>query len=352
MKNKKYILILTILLSVVFTTETFAGNPAKRGTSGAQELLLSVGGRGTALSGASISLSTGLDAIHWNPAGLAGGFTNSNVEALFSSTDYIEDVGINYAGVGINVTDFGVVAFSLKSLSFGDIPVTTESFPDGTGDTYSPSFITLSASYSKQLTDRIAVGFTTKFISENIQRTSAVGFAVDAGVIYKVASGTAFDGLRFGVVLKNIGPNMQFEGADLEEMKIPNNSDPSAQQMPFRYVSQAFELPSTFEMGLSYDYLVQDEITISPMVAFQSVNFGDDQFKIAGEINYANFIYARGGFSFQDNSTDEVIYVEGPTFGFGLNYSLGSSVLGFDYSLSKVSVFDGGNHTIALKVTF
>ena len=349
---KKYIIILTLVISVCTITELNAGNPTKRGTAGAQELLLSVGGRGTALSGAAVSLSSGLDAIHWNPAGLAGGFTNSNVEALFSKTDYIEDVGINYAGLGINVSEFGILAFTLKSLSFGDIDVTTEDFPDGTGDTYSPSLITLTASYSNQLTDRISIGVTTKYISESIQRTTATGFAVDAGVIYKVSSGGRLDGLRFGVVLKNIGPNMQFNGADLEEMKIPNASDPAAQPMPFRYISQSFELPSTFDMGVSYDYSVAPDITVTPMVSFQNVNFGDDQFKLAAELNYSNFIFARGGYNMPANETTETINVNGPSFGFGINYGMGSSVLGLDYSYSSIAVFDIPNHTVALKVTF
>lgn len=349
---KKYFLVITLMLSVCTITELFAGNPSKRGTAGAQELLLSVGGRGTALSGSAVSLSSGLDAIHWNPAGLAGGFLNSNVEALFSKTDYIEDVGINYAGLGVNVADFGVLAFTLKSLSFGNIPITTEDFPDGTGDTYSPSMITLSATYSNQLTDRISIGITTKYISETIQRTSANGFAVDAGVIYRVVNEGNYNGLKFGVVLKNIGPNMQFAGADLEEMKIPNNSDPAAQPMPFRYVSQSFELPSTFEMGISYDYSLQSDLTVTPMVTFQNVNFGDDQFRLGGEINYANFIFARGGYSIPSNATDEAVSVLGPSFGFGINYGMGASVLGLDYSFSSVSVFDVPNHTVALKVTF
>ncbi len=61
-------------------------------------------------------------------------------------------------------------------------------FPDGTGSTYSPSFLMVGLTYSKVITDRISVGTNAKLISEKIQNTSANGFAIDVGVQYKFNS--------------------------------------------------------------------------------------------------------------------------------------------------------------------
>ena len=66
----------------------------------------------------------------------------------------------------------------------GDIPVTTIDNPEGTGATFSPTFVVLGVTYSNALTDRIRVGFTANLVSEEIQRPSASGVSFDAGVQY------------------------------------------------------------------------------------------------------------------------------------------------------------------------
>jgi hypothetical protein len=100
--------------------------------------------------------------------------------------DYIATTTVDYAAVAVNVGDFGVLGFSLRSFGFGDIQETTENAPDGTGRTFSPTYITVGGTYAKSLTDRIHIGFTGKYISETILGTNATGFAFDAGVVYSV----------------------------------------------------------------------------------------------------------------------------------------------------------------------
>ena len=355
---------LVIVLNLLLVANSlFAGNPSKRGQAGATQLLLPVGGRGSSLSGSGISIVKGIDAIHWNPAGLASGVSGSNAEAFFSNTDYLGDVGISYVGVGLNTGDLGTLGFTLKSLNFGEeIPITTTDFPDGTGSSYSPNFYTLGVTYSKALTDRISVGVTGKYISEQIIRTSASGFAIDAGVNYNVNQEGMFKGLSFGVVLKNIGPNMKYDGSDLEETIVPPNShENDAQPMPVRYIAQEFELPATFEMGLAYTTNVLPEMNLAFCTSFQNNNFGNDVFRTGLEIDYANFILGRFGYSFQDGDSQKKLstgvsvddYIYGFTMGLGINYELGGgSAVGINYSYSSTKVFGGGIQSIGMNVFF
>ncbi len=44
---------------------------------------------------------------------------------------YIADIGVECASVAVDFAEFGVLAFQLKALSIGDIPVTTVNTPDG-----------------------------------------------------------------------------------------------------------------------------------------------------------------------------------------------------------------------------
>jgi len=132
-------------------------------------------------------------------------------EAMFSFTSYLAGININYFAIGSNLGDFGALALSVKTLNFGDIPVTTTDAPDGTGSTYSPGYLTAGLSYAKIITDRVCVGVNAKVISETIADVSAVGFAIDFGVQYRFPGN-----LSLGVAVKNIGTNMSFKGGSLQ----------------------------------------------------------------------------------------------------------------------------------------
>src|SRR5262245_55751111 len=71
-----------------------AGSDLRRGTAGALELQLPVGPRSSALGGSTTADVGGVEAIYWNPAGLAQA---ERTEVLFSHTRYIADMDINYA---------------------------------------------------------------------------------------------------------------------------------------------------------------------------------------------------------------------------------------------------------------
>ncbi|MGH7452924.1 MAG: hypothetical protein ACRENG_16365, partial [bacterium] len=73
MKNRGVVLVSSLLLAAVFLTaiNADAGTGKRRGTAGALELLLPVGSRGTALGGNFIASISGVEAMHWNPAGVA-----------------------------------------------------------------------------------------------------------------------------------------------------------------------------------------------------------------------------------------------------------------------------------------
>jgi len=345
MKRSRFIVPLCVLL--LMPALMFGGDPSKRGTAGALEELIPVGGRGTAIGEAAIASMTGVEAIAWNPAGLSRGWSSSSIEGMFSHMNYFADMTLDYAAVGVNVGDLGVLALSLRSLNFGDIQETTEDLPDGTGRTFSPTFVTVGLSYAKSVTDRIHVGFTTKIISESILRTSALGVALDAGVIYYLGGTTALRGLHFGVALKNIGPNMSFNGEDLSRLVVPPNSDPNALPVYLSFTGQSFELPSSFELGVGYDYALTDNQRFTGAVEFQNMNFGNDQIRIGGEYAYNETFFVRGGYGRTDGTKS--LYIFGPTFGAGISTQLGSMDLVLDYAYMVTDVFQGTN-TISVKL--
>jgi hypothetical protein len=343
---KKLTIILTVFLTItILTTNIFAGGGRRNGTAGAQELLIPVSARGLAMSGAYVSGISGLDAIFYNPAGFGGSF--SDAEAMFSYMNYIADIGFSFAAVGVNLGDLGSIAFNVRSLDFGDIPVTTVDNPYGDGTSFSPSFFVGGVTYSNSLTDRIRVGVNFNLISENIVRTSATGFSFDAGIQYTGLAGV--EGLSMGVVLKNLGSQLKYDGEDLLRVA----EDPNGLRGPQFYSIDAasFELPSQLEFGVSYFHRFDETYKAIIASSFQNNNFSNDEYKIAGEFNYDDLFFIRGGYTYVTENVDDTNQsIWGPTFGVGLALDIGINVQ-VDYAFRSVDYFDA-NHMFTVKLGF
>lgn len=329
-KKKIFIVIIAALLIAACFDQLNAGSKNRMGTAGATELLIPVGSRGAALGGALNAYSSGVDAIYWNPAGIA---RKPGVEAMFSHLTYLADIGVQYFAVSTNFGEVGTFAISLRNLSFGDIPITTVSQPEGTGGTFTPTYLTFGLSYSRAFTDRIYGGVTAKLVTEKIMRTSASGMAFDFGVQYR--SGET--GIQLGVTLKNIGGGMKYDGPDLERFVNLPNVEPGSRQRPLRVVSAGFEFPTTLEIGIAYPYVINEKNAISVLANFQNANFDADEYRFGIEYNYDHLLYLRGGYALSQYTED---YIYGPTFGAGINIPIGDTRISFDYAYRATEYFN------------
>ena len=327
----------TILLALVFASgPAFADGYDRAGTAAAPELLIPVGARDMALGGAAISTTSGLEALHWNPAGLPK--DNSNASAMFSTMSYLADMRVNYLATGADFSRIGSLALDIKALSFGDIPVTTATNPDGTGATFSPTFFTLGLTFARELTDRIAVGFTSHYIVNRIDRVEATATSLSAGLQYANLGGIS--GLDLGVVLKHIGTQMQFEGSGL--LRRGQLNDLRRGESDYNVQASSADLPSTFEIGLSYNYAPSSVGELNLSSVFRHNNFSYDQYRMGAEYLLNNFFALRAGFDYAPDSTDDYIY--GTSFGFGLQLEAGTlKDLRVDYAYTTVDYFDALN---------
>lgn len=323
-----YIKITTIILTVFFAVNIGFGGPrSKLGTSAAPELLIPVGSIGTSLSGANLSNITGVDAIYWNPAGLAS-LNNQKAELLFSHSVYFADMNMQYFAVGAGLGSLMNLGFSIRSLNIGDIIETTETQPDGTGTVYKPTYIVGTLTLARQMTDKIRFGTNIKLISENVANVTATGFAFDFGIQYKGGN----TGLAFGIAIKNLGPSMSFNGSGLDRTITNTNGTTSIQ----RVILQDFDLPTSLEMGVSYSAAIQKKHFINLYTSFNNASFTSDEYRFGLEYNFNNIIYLRGGANvLPDKESNEALF--GPTFGAGFRYPIGSMSIGLDYAYRHVT---------------
>jgi opacity protein-like surface antigen len=345
LKNIKISSIAALIFLLAATI--FAGGGKRNGTAGAQELLIPTSALGMAMGSSYIAGISGPDAIFYNPAGV--GVSEKSAEAMFSYMNYIADIGFSFAAVTVNFESFGTIGFSFRTIDFGDIPVTDERNPYGTGSTFSPNYVTLTTTYSNSLTDRIRVGVNFNVITEKIVSTSATGFGIDAGVQYSNVAG--IQGLNFGLTMKNLGPQMTFDGADLLR-KAEENIDKSKRGNQFYKISAAsFELPSQLLLGVSYNKSFSDQFQAIVSTSFSNNNFSNDEYNLAVELNYNGLLFLRGGYSFVDEAagtTEEQIF--GATFGAGVKLKSTMDVT-IDYGYRGVTYFNP-NHIVTVKFGF
>ena len=348
MKNTLMLLAVFVVLAACVLTTADAANKSRIGTAGAQELLIPVGGRGVALGGSSMVFSAGVDAIYWNPAGL--GRMEHSVEALVSQMKYIADVNVTYGALGVSAGEFGTLGFTLKSVSFGDIPVTTTLFPDGTGELYSPTFLTMGVTYSKLLTDRISVGVTANIVSERILSLNASGFAVNFGIQYQ---NLAIQGLSVGIAVRNIGPTIQFDGSNL--LVTANASNSLRGTQTYAVQAAAFSLPSSMEIGLGYTRKLDEKNGILLGATFRNNNFQDDEYNLGAEYNFNNLVFIRGGYTLAPQTDKDLTgaqsYIYDYSLGAGVHQEVGGVDLTFDYAYRHVRYFDG-NNVVSLRIGF
>ena len=183
-------------------------------------------------------------------------------------------------------------------------------------------------------------------VTETLGEVSASGVAFNVGVIYDDLADV--NGLSIGIVMKNIGPQMQYGGSGLlAEAEIGGVNRPPGY---LRIDSAPFELPSTFEMGFGYKPTLDDMNSLQFSGAFQNNNFSGDEYKLGAEYGYNETFFARLGYQLAPQVESEN-YLYGFTAGAGINYQLEGIALRIDYAYRDAQYFNG-NHIFALSLGF
>jgi hypothetical protein len=342
-------IILTMLLIVsLFCSGTHVFASGRRlGTAAAIELTIPMGVRNVAMAGADIASVRDNEAMYWNPAGLA---TYTGTGASFSYLDYFADMTISYFTVARNMGQIGVLGVSLQAMNIGDIVVTTIENPEGTGEIIKPNYLTLGLTYSRAFTDRVNFGANIKFVSERIAEMSASAIAFDFGIQYV----TPFN-VNFGVVMRNFGGTMQFDGSAIEfDSDIPL-ANPNATTRKTKLDMAQHELPASLDLGVSYFYAITEEHGIKVATDYCNNNYLLDIANGGLEYCFNDMVFARVGYSdtlfpsdYPDDIDDSAF---GLSFGFGFQLEINTMKAMIDYAYQEMDLFNA-NQYIGLSLSF
>ena len=297
----------------------------KAGTAAAQFLKIPFDSKGSAMGNTGVSMPGTIGSSYWNPATIAAVEQN---EFGILSAKWLADINIDFFGFILATKKFGNIGFNVFSLNTPEDDVTTIYQPDGTGEKWKASDISISISYGRKLSNNFSIGSNLKFIQQKIWHTSAYTLAGDIGVLFI----TPFKNARLGASLSNYGGKMKLIGRD---QKLSIDPDPINQgNVEFvngSYETNHFDLPLLFRVGISNEVIKAKytEITYSMDAIYPSD--GVKYLGIGIEANLLNQYKLRIGIpSFtNDNSVANV------TLGLGVDKFLKNtkSRVGFDYSL-------------------
>jgi len=293
---KKFEIIL-ISLTVLLLPLKLAWGQAKTGTAGAKFLQIGISARAVGMGEAFLGIADDASAIFYNPAGLTW---VQGKQAMFTHISYPAEIRFEFGSFVLPFPKLGgVIGLGLYVLDAGDIPVTDYSYPSpdfSSGQTFSPKDYAVTVSYARNLTDRLSLGFTGKYIAElygdglfNVTKGvnedfSATGWAADVGTIYN----TGYRGLRIGMMISNFGPDMKF-------------------------VQEGYPLPIDFKFGGSIDVVNNHQHKAVFAVELSHPSDNLEKYRAGVEYWFNNSVALRAGNQFTHDD-----YLGGITLGAGL----------------------------------
>ena len=358
----------------------YAQGPVRAGQAGFTQLLINGWGKSSGMGNSYSAGVSGVEAFHLNIAGL-GRVQGS--ELGFSRTSWLGGTGININtfGFGQKVGDDGALGISVMSFSLGQIPITTVAQPDGGIGTYKPSISNINVGYAYNFTDQISAGINMKVVSESTPdvRTSGVGF--DAGLQFATelikdiatkktkylsdnpAAKRGSD-IRFGVSIKNIGPDLKYAG---DGLATKSNINDNAFTTTTSQRADKTQLPSLINVGLAYDFRLDKKAgmywhRLTTAMNFTNNSFSSNQTSLGIEYAYKEILLLRSAFDYEKGifnyDTRRTAYT-GVCMGASVQIPLAkkgekgvrenNNTIGIDYSYRATNPFSG-THTFGLRI--
>ena len=328
-------IIMCILIPAVAVAQKAEVN--KKGTTAAKFLRLDIGARSYALGGAYVPIAEDATAMVYNPAGLA---SMTKAALSYHNVDLYADIRHQFIGLVIpTAMERTTIGFYINSVNYGTIFRTSIEDQSAANQQYIfSSSQSYGMSIARQVTDRVFLGISSKFIIEKIWLDTANGFAFDVGAVYEPGVG----GLRLGVSIRNLGPDMRMDrGPETTFTKIPETTLPGIRSIPARLITDKFNLPIVFNVGFSFDLVGPASILLTNDVHKLSIiSEMNDAFDaplrsiIGAEYTWKDMLSLRGG---TRQNYDLFEY----SFGAGLKIPVRNSEILFDYAYADFGDLEG-----------
>lgn len=317
--NKFVKIFMLLIVLLVFATQGFSEN-TKRAQTGMKFLSVATDARMCALSNAVTSLiNNSSTALFFNPSAMAN--PDWQTDFSFGQTQWFADINYVYGSVAYRpaLGQYGVFGITLVSVDYGDFLGTIRSDNEqGFLETgiFNPTAYSVGFGYAKALSSKFSVGGHIRYVFQDLgggvtefdgdESVKAKDFqedvvAFDFGLLYK----TGFKSLNFGMNVHNFSQEVE-------------------------YIQESFQLPLTFEMGVSMDVLDLTKINKnlhSLFISIDAVHPRDyyEQLDFGLEYIFLKTFALRIGYT---TPTDE----QGVSLGIGLKPKISNYQINMDYA--------------------
>lgn len=304
----------------------------RAGTAGFKFLNIAPDPRGAALGETVAASGADAGAFFWNPALAAQTVTRTgDISVGAAHTAYHAEIDVNYVGALYYYRGFAL-GLSVFTLDAGDMDVTTETEPFGTGQTF--GFVDLAAglTVSQSLTDLFSYGVTLKYVRESTFDLVTQTGLLDLGVYYEVGT----TGAQLGVAIRNFGLNGRPSG----EVAVTNPDGSIVNISEFEQITP----PTTFLLGVAYNVLRNTDghaLTLAGQLT--NPNDNAERFDLGAEYTWNDLLIVRAGYQF---GVEEASL---PSLGFGVLVPGIGPRLRLDYGFSQRDVL-GTVHRVGLDV--
>jgi outer membrane protein OmpA-like peptidoglycan-associated protein len=290
-----------------------------KGTTAGAFLKISVGPRAVAMGEAYAGLADDVNAIYWNPAGLA---QLSAPEVTAMHVFWLEDIYFDHVAAALPWLN-GVIGGSLVYLNAGElVRADAGDTPDDPArGSFSAADAGFTAGYGLHLSEHMLLGANVLLFTETIDAQATLGWAVDLGFLYSLP----WPGVRLGGVVQHLGP-----ATSLGE--------------------EYYRLPINFKVGVAY--LPWEEVALT--LDYNQLLEQHGKIGLGAEYVFADTLAVRAGYAYQEKIDPAEVYsdygsqaVAGVTAGLGLRYA----ALRIDYAFVPYGFF-GSTHRVSLTYQF
>lgn len=163
-------------------------------------LNLNVDARSSSMAGSFVSVDNDVNAIFYNPAGLA---TLKGKQASVGFFKYLMDINSGNVSYSQKYKELGYFGAGIRYMNYGTFDKYDESYQN-LGN-FGASDLALSLGYANVYKENFKYGANAKFIYSNIDEYSSIGLALDLGALYILPE----QRLNFGVSVLNLGTQVK-----------------------------------------------------------------------------------------------------------------------------------------------
>lgn len=278
-----------ILFLCLFTLQAHAQilpkyGDSRTGSTGFQFLKINPDARSTGMGESNAATVDDLSSMLFNPAGLSQ-IDTSRMHLSAGMTQYMAGSTLKHCLIGKKINYGTSIGLQVIQFGSGEMPITTEFMPNGTGQTFRFNDLCIGISLAKILTDNFSFGVSLKYLNERTVGLVNQNMVADFGFQYNVGKGHT----RFAVAISNFGagskPSGYFNQLTLSGLGTQNSFE-------------AVAVPAIFRLSIAKDLLYgkEHQLTVNGQLNHPTDN--NETLAFGAEYSWRKTLYARTGYIF------------------------------------------------------